>query len=68
AIALTMFKSKGGGGRREKEGGKGRSSGIHNKLVETPDGQRRKSLRFSFTVALADNAGVGYKTPSPRDA
>lgn len=56
AIALTMFKSTGVLGRSDLEWRPGRASGINNTVVETPDAQLLKPLRFSFTVALADNA------------
>lgn len=56
AIALTMFKSTGVLGRSNLEWRPGRASGINNTVVETPDAQLLKPLRFSFTVALADNA------------
>ncbi len=56
AIALTMFKSTGVLGRNDLDWRPGRASGINNTVVETPDAQLLKPLRFSFTVALADNA------------
>lgn len=56
AIALTMFKSTGVLGRSDLDWRPGRASGINNTVVETPDAQLLKPLRFSFTVALADNA------------
>ena len=56
AIALTMFKSTGVLGRSDLKWRPGRASGINNTVVETPDAQLLKPLRFSFTVALADNA------------
>lgn len=56
AIALTLFKSTGVLGRNDLEWRPGRASGINNTVVETPDAQLLKPLRFSFTVALADSA------------
>lgn len=57
AIALTLFKSTGVLGRNDLQWRPGRASGINNTVVETPDAQLLKPLCFSFTVALAGNAG-----------
>jgi len=57
AIALTLFKATGVLGRNDLHWRPGRASGINNTVVETPDAQLLKPLCFSFTVALADNAG-----------
>lgn len=54
-IALTLFKATGVLGRNDLDWRPGRASGINNTVVETPDAQLLKPLRFSFTVALADN-------------
>ena len=56
-IALTLFKATGVLGRNDLDWRPGRASGINNTVVETPDAQLLKPLCFSFTVALADNAG-----------
>ena len=55
-VALTLFKSTGVLGRSDLDWRPGRASGINNTVVETPDAQLLKPLRFSFTVALADSA------------
>lgn len=55
-IALTLFKSTGVLGRSDLDWRPGRASGINNTVVATPDAQLLKSLHFSLTVALADNA------------
>ncbi|MCF8581036.1 alpha-mannosidase [Enterobacter ludwigii] len=56
SIALTLFKSTGVLGRSDLAWRPGRASGINNTVVDTPEAQLLKSLHFSFTLALADNA------------
>ncbi|HED6263279.1 alpha-mannosidase [Enterobacter bugandensis] len=55
-IALSLFKATGVLGRNDLDWRPGRASGINNTVVETPDAQLLKPLRFTFTVALADSA------------
>ncbi|MBA5761150.1 alpha-mannosidase [Vibrio sp. 404] len=56
AIALTLFKSTGRLGKDDLLWRPGRASGINNTVVYTPDAQLQKSMTFSFSIALCEEA------------
>ena len=56
SIALTLFKATGRLGKDDLLWRPGRASGINNTVVYTPDAQLQKSMTFSFSIALTDEA------------
>ncbi|PSU33573.1 glycoside hydrolase family 38 C-terminal domain-containing protein [Photobacterium lutimaris] len=55
-IALTLFKAVGFLGKDDLLWRPGRASGINNTVVHTPDAQLQQSMRFSFAIAMTENA------------